>query len=100
VVVSNRHVRIRRTRHGVAVTVTPSDPYGRVLLEQRLRERFGWWPVARKRLDYVSEASFRPRRRAPVRAVLVDSDDWTPLAVSNVIRMRRARTAPAGRGAS
>jgi plastocyanin len=83
--VSDRHVAIRAVRRGVAVSVAPSDPYGRVVLEQRLRERFGWWPVARKRLDYLSEARFRVRRRARTRVVLVDRDGWTPLAISRVI---------------
>jgi len=84
--VSDRRVVVRATRTGVAVTVTPSDPAGQVVLEQRLRERFGWWPVARKHLDYVSRASFKVRRRAPARVVLVDRDGWTPLAVSRVLR--------------
>jgi len=86
--VSNRHVVVRATRRGLAVTVTPSNPYGRVILQQRLRERFGWWPVARKRLDYLSEARFRLRRHARTRVVLVDRDGWTPLAVSRELRLR------------
>jgi plastocyanin len=87
VLVSNRRVRIRRTRRGVAVTVRPSEPGARIVLQQRLRERFGWWVVARKRLDFLSEASFRLTRRAPVRAVLVTRDGWTVLAKSSVLRM-------------
>lgn len=83
--VSDRRVLVRGTRRGVAVEVTPPLPYGRVLLQQRLRDRFGWWPVGRARLDYVSEASFRLRRAAPARVVLVAADGWTPLATSRVI---------------
>jgi hypothetical protein len=87
--VSDRHVTVRATRRGgVVVTVTPADPYGRVLLEQRLRERFGWWPVARKRLDYLSQARFRVRRAARTRAVLVDRDGWTPIAISSAVHAR------------
>ena len=86
--VSDRHVAARVTRRGVAVTVTPAIPYGRVVLQQRLRERFGWWPVARRRLDYLSEARFAPRRRARTRVVLVDRDGWTQLAVSRVVHWR------------
>jgi hypothetical protein len=86
--VSDRHVVARASRGVVAVTVRPSDPYGRVMLQQRLRERFGWWPVARKRLDYLSEARFHVSRRARTRVVLVDRDGWTPLAVSRVLRVR------------
>jgi hypothetical protein len=88
--VSDRHVKVR-ARHGrVSVTVTPSDPTAVVVLQERLRERFGWWPVARRHLDYVSTAMFRVRRH-PVRArvVLVDEDGWTPLAISRVLKIRR-----------
>ena len=88
--VSQSRVHVHATRAGVAVRVTPKAPYGRLTLQRRLRERFGWWPVARKRLDYVSTASFRVRRRpARVRVVLDDSDGWTPLAISRVIHLRR-----------
>ena len=86
--VSNRHVTIRVVHGGVAVSVSPSDPSGRLLLEQRLREHFGWWPVARKRLDFVSEARFRVHRRARTRVVLVDRDGWTPIAISRSVRAR------------
>jgi hypothetical protein len=94
ILVSGRHVRVRLTRHGrVAVAVRPSLPGARIVLQQRLRERFGWWTVARKRLDFLSEASFRPRRRAPVRVVLVARDGWTPLATSRVVHLRRLMNA-------
>jgi plastocyanin len=92
--VSDRHVDLRRTRTGLRVTVTPSDPYARVVLELYLPERFGWWPTRRARLDYVSQAEFRLRRRVPVRVVLVDRDGWTPLATSRTLKHRGA-TPPA-----
>jgi plastocyanin len=87
--VSSSHVKAHATRSGVAVKVVPKAPYGRVVLQRRLRERFGWWPIARKRLDYVSAARFRVARPARVRVVLVDTDGWTPLATSRVIHLRR-----------
>ena len=90
--VNTRRIHVHRTRRGVSVRVTPSDPDGRVVLEQRLRERFGWWPVARRRLDFLSHTSFRVRRRAPLRVVLVARDGWTPLATSPVLRAAHART--------
>jgi plastocyanin len=89
--VSDRRIAVSATRGGLEVTVAPSDPYGRVVLQQRLRKRFGWWPVARKRLDYLSQARFAIRRAAPTRAVLVDRDGWTPLAISRILRGRRGR---------
>jgi hypothetical protein len=89
--VSDRKVRLRATRRGVVVTVSPALPGGRVTLQMDLRERFGWWPVARRRLDYVSRATFTVRRRGRVRAILVDRDGWTPLATSVVLGFRPRR---------
>ena len=83
-----RHVRIRATRTGVSLTVTPSAPYYHILVEVYLPERFGWWPVSRGTVNYVSEAEIRIRRPARVRVVLVDKDGWTPIAKSRVIVLR------------
>jgi plastocyanin len=88
-IVGIRKVRIRPTHTGVSVAVTPSAPYARILVEVYLRERFGWWPVATRRLDYVSEAEIRVRRPARVRVVLVDRDGWTPIATSPAVRLAR-----------
>jgi plastocyanin len=87
--VASRRVQIRKTRQGVRVTVTPSAPYSRILVESYLRERFGWWPVVSTRVDYVSEADIRIRRPAKVRAVLVDTDGWTPLATSPTVVLKK-----------
>jgi plastocyanin len=84
-----RKVVIAPARAGVSVSVTPSDPYAQILVEVYRRERFGWWPVQRVRLDYVSEAAVRVQRPARVRVVLVDRDGWTPLATSRVVRLSR-----------
>jgi plastocyanin len=88
--VSERKVHVHATRSGLAVSVTPAAPYAPYLVEVYLRERFGWWPVARGETNYVSEADVRVRRRpARVRVVLVDRDGWTPLATSRAVRLRR-----------
>ena len=88
-IVGVRKVAVTRTRTGLDVSVTPSAPYAPVLVEQYIRERFGWWPIARARLDYVSEAQIRlPGRPARVRVVLVDRDGWTPIATSREISLR------------
>jgi len=89
--VSARRVLLRKTRRGVAVTVTPSVPYAKVMLQADLHERFGWWPIARARLDYLSQASFRVTRPARLRAVLVAKDGWTPLATSKVLVLGHAK---------
>jgi plastocyanin len=87
--VSDRHVVVHATRGGLAVTVTPAAPYAPYLVEVYLRERFGWWPVSRGELDYISEADVHVRRPARVRVVLVDKDGWTPLATSRAVRLAR-----------
>jgi plastocyanin len=89
--VLDRRVDIKPTTTGVHVTVIPALPYGRLLLERNTRERFGWFPVARKRLDYVSRADFRVARPATIRVSVVDRDGWTPLATSAPLHLRRAR---------
>jgi plastocyanin len=95
--VSDRKVQVRATRAGISVSVTPALPYAHVVLQQDLRERFGWWTTARTRLDYVSNASFKVARPARVRVVLVDKDGWTALATSPVVTLghvRRSMPAP------
>ena len=67
----DRRVDVTPTKRGVHVTVTPSLPYGH-RAQRNTRERFGWFPVARKRLDYLSRADFRIARPATVRVALVD----------------------------
>jgi plastocyanin len=87
--VSDRKVLIHATRAGVSVTVVPSKPYARILLQEDSRDHFGWWPLRATRLDYVSRADLPVRRPARVRVLLVDRDGWTPLATSNVVVLRR-----------
>jgi plastocyanin len=89
--VTDRHVDVTATKHGIHVTVTPALPYGHLLLERNTRERFGWFPVARKRLDYVSRADFRVARPATIRVSIVDRDGWTPLATSAPLHLRSGR---------
>jgi plastocyanin len=94
--VSDRTLLVRATKRGVSVTVTPALPYARVVLQQDLRERFGWWPTKRARLDYVSQASFPVARPARVRVILVDTDGWTALATSAVVTLgHQMRVKPA-----
>jgi plastocyanin len=98
VLVRDRRVHVRLGRRALHVSVSPDDPGGRVVLQLRLREHFGWWTVARKHLDFVSEASFRARRRVPARVVLVDRDGWSPLATSRVLRLGGGGAAPRAGG--
>ena len=92
--VLDRTVRARARRQGsrivVAVLVTPPSRGATVVLQMRLRERFGWWPARRKRLDRFSQLRFRVHRRsaATVRVVMTLRDGATPLAVSSVLHVR------------
>jgi plastocyanin len=93
--VSDRKILVRTTPHGIAVTVTPALPYAQIVLQQDLLERFGWWPVMRAQLDYVSKATFAVMRPARVRVALLDKDGWTPLVTSQVLQLgRRIKTTP------
>jgi hypothetical protein len=60
-----------------------------VVLQLKLRERFGWWPIARARLDKSSRARFTVRGHAgaPARVVLVGPDWATPLSASRVVKL-------------
>jgi plastocyanin len=89
--VSDRRVIVRVRRGRVSARVVPPNPYARVMIELRLRDRFGWWPQQFKRLDYLSRAAFRLDRAVRARVSLVDKDGWTRLAISPVVRVRPAR---------
>jgi plastocyanin len=98
--VLGRHVRARAARHGRAVVVsaavTPASHGQIAVLQLRLRERFGWWPVRRARLDHHSRVRFviHTRRRVAARVVLTRADAATELARSAVLRL------PSGAGES
>jgi plastocyanin len=84
--------KVKKLRRRLSVHVDPVNPGARISLQFKLRERFGWWTVARARLDRESNASFplrlRDRRSVQARVVLTLSDGWTELAVSDPVRVR------------
>ena len=53
----------------VGVRASPASPGARVVLQLKLRERFGWWPVARARLDQPSLADPRVQTCTPYASV-------------------------------
>ena len=83
--------RSARGRSVVRVNVTPPGHGGTVVLQLRLRDRFGWWPVKRAELDHHGRARFtlRTPRRVRARVVLTLADGATPLAVSAPLRLGR-----------
>jgi hypothetical protein len=86
-------VAVKVSGRRIHVHVDPANPGARVSLQLKLRERFGWWTVARARLDKRSDARFLTRRKKPVwaRAVLTRADGWTILAASTAARLRPRR---------
>jgi UPF0288 family protein (methanogenesis marker protein 3) len=75
----------------VSVKASPASPGANVVLQLKLRERFGWWPVARARLDKRSRAAFTVRHYGgvPGRVVMVGADWASPLSQSSVFRLAR-----------
>lgn len=87
-----RLARRHRQRHRfdlVRVRVTPPDPGAFVVLQLDLRERFGWWPSQRHKLDASSITTFRVRAGQRARAVLTLPDGWTPVITSAARRLPR-----------
>jgi plastocyanin len=80
--------RLKGHRVRVDATVTPAAPGAKVVLQLRLRERFGWWPAQTLHLDARSHARFVIRRRhtTPARVALTLPDGATVLATSAVKR--------------
>jgi plastocyanin len=95
VIVMDRNVTVRASRRGhkalVRVQVSPRDPGGIVVLQLYRRERFGWWPVARRKLDASSRAVFLAPAGVRARAVLTLRDGWTPVVTSKALRLPRRR---------
>jgi len=83
--------RSRDGRRLINVKASPASPGARVVLQLRLRERFGWWPAARARLDGRSRAQFTLRGKAGVRARVVSvGADWASLlSESRVLTLPR-----------
>jgi hypothetical protein len=92
--VLNRTVTVttRTVRGGSRVTasVTPASPGATVVLQLYLKDRFGWWPVSKHRLDRKSRSSFTIRhlRRVSARVVLTLPDGATIVGTSAVVRLR------------
>jgi len=94
-VVLDRKVKVsvttRRGRSLVSATVTPASPGTTIVLQLRLRDRFGWWPMQQHRLDAHSRTRFVLRfpHRVPARVLLTLPDGATPLAVSRTVHIGR-----------
>ena len=83
---------LRRVRgaNRVSVAVTPASPGATVVLQLYLKDHFGWWPVAKHRLDKDSRTVFTRRngRAVSARVVLTLPDGATVIGTSPEVRMR------------
>ena len=79
----------RGRRVVISSRVVPGSPGAPVVLQLRLPQRFGWWPVARGMLDHHSYAHFNLKlaHRYPARVVLTLSDGATALATSRTLHV-------------
>ena len=94
VLVLDRKVRASQKllgrRVAIDATVTPASKGATVVLELKLKEHFGWWPVRVAKLGASSKVRFTlPRgRHVPARVLLTASDAATELARSATLRLR------------
>ena len=81
--------KTRGRKVSVAATVAPASMGSPVVLQLRLPLHFGWWPVARAKLDHHSMARFALKlaHRYPARVVLTLSDGATALATSRTFHV-------------
>ncbi|MDA0163333.1 hypothetical protein OM076_23865 [Solirubrobacter ginsenosidimutans] len=81
---------VRGKRRVIDATVTPASVGATVVLQLRLKEHFGWWPVQVAKLDSSSRVRFTlPRgRKVSARVLLTTSDAATELARSTTFRLR------------
>ena len=87
--VVERQVRVHLARGYLSVLVVPHAPHARVALQLYLRDRFGWWPARRARLNSASRTRFAIHGPVRARVALLGHDGWTALALSHVVRVKR-----------
>ena len=82
--------RIRNGNVVVDAQVTPASKGATVVLQLRLKEHFGWWPVQTVKVgaDSRAEFSLARGRKVAARVLLTASDGATELARSATFRLR------------
>ena len=70
--------------------VTPPTSGATVVLQLKLKEHFGWWPVkvARTNVDGTVRFTLRRGRKVQARVLLTAADEATQLARSGTLRLR------------
>jgi plastocyanin len=74
----------------IDAAVTPASKGATVVLQLKLKEHFGWWPVRVAKLDASSKVRFTLKRgrKVQARVLLTASDAATELASSGSFRLR------------
>ena len=84
--------RSARTQRGrtILAKVTPGTAGATVVLQLKLKERFGWWPVkaAKTKADGTVRFTIARGRKVQARVLLTASDEATELARSATFRLR------------
>ena len=89
VLVVDRQVHVRVANGHLFVRVVPRAPHARVALDLYLRDRFGWWPARRTRLNSASRARFAIHGPVRARVALLSHNGWMALATSRIVRVQR-----------
>jgi hypothetical protein len=82
--------KVRGAKLQIDAKVTPASEGATVVLQLKLKEHFGWWPVKVATLDGSSTVRFTLKRgrRVQARVLLTASDAATELARSATLRLR------------
>ena len=90
VLVLDRKVSATQRGRTIFATVTPGTAGATVVLQLKLKERFGWWPVKAAKTNASGAVRFTlPRgRKVRARVLLTASDKATELARSATFRLR------------
>ncbi len=90
VLVLDRKVSAAQRGRTVIAKVTPASAGATVVLQLKLKERFGWWPVkvAKTNASGAVRFSIARGRKVQARVLLTASDEATELARSATFRLR------------
>ena len=90
VLVLDRKVSALQRGRTILAKVTPGTAGATVVLQLKLKERFGWWPVkaAKTKADGTVRFTAPRGRRVQARVLLTASDEATELARSATFRLR------------
>ena len=86
----DRKVSAAQRGRTVTAKVTPASAGATVVLQLKLKERFGWWPVkaAKTKADGTVRFTIPRGRKVRARVLLTASDEATELARSATFRLR------------